>query len=101
MERGVAPGVGVVEMLDEGLFGGEEVAAGLDRVGGVFGLELDEVGGVLIEAGPLVSGLAVGGGGDAADGELSERAGFGTADEEAVFVEVAAQDDGAVAAEEF
>ena len=40
-------------------------------------------------------------GGNAADGKLGKRAVVGAADEEAVFVQVAAEDDGPMAAKQF
>ena len=50
VDNGVTPGIGIIEMLDEGSLDGEQFAAGGDRVGGVAGLELDQVGSVLVEA---------------------------------------------------
>src|SRR5688572_13031326 len=87
-------------MLDERAFGCEQVAAKLCGLRGVARFEIDEVRSIVGQAAALVARAAVGAGSDAADGQLDEPACFRAADEEVVFVEVAAENEGVVLAEE-
>lgn len=79
---------------------GVDLAALLDGVGCMLGLQLDLIAGVTVHAMQDVLGFLIQGGDDAADGELGEAFASGETGECAELVEVAAEDHGLLLAED-